>query len=247
MTVSHALPVPGTANFRDLGGYPTVDGRRTRLGVVYRSDGLAHLGEAGREALRGLGIRTVIDLRDDTEVNLMPDDLAGLDVTVRRNPLFQGSLDAQAAPGSSLDGMYADILTTHGSVVATVLREIVAAEAAPAVVHCTAGKDRTGVVSALVLLTAGVPLDLVLDDYAATAANLAGPWVEKMTAAAAAHGIAVTPQLIALMSASPRSALQGALSGILAAEGGLEAYLDGIGFGAEDRERLRGVLVEPAA
>lgn len=242
---SPALPVPGTVNFRDLGGYPTPGGR-TRNGVIFRSDGLAHLGAEGRQAIQNLGVRTVIDLRDEQEHELMPDDIEGLGIHRIEHPVFEGSLRQQSGHESSLGGMYESILHEHGGVIASVLHEVTAPSATPVVVHCTAGKDRTGVVAAIILLTAGVRLSTVLDDYEATAANLAGPWVDRMTELMATHGIALSPQMLTIMSASPREELEGALATVLDAPGGLEAYLDGLGFGAEAREQLRRRMVEPA-
>ena len=77
MEISTRIPVPGTYNFRDVGGLPAREGV-VRRGVLYRSDGLHRLGDDGREALRRLGVGMVIDLRDENEARMMPDDLVGL-------------------------------------------------------------------------------------------------------------------------------------------------------------------------
>ncbi|RLP76503.1 tyrosine-protein phosphatase [Mycetocola tolaasinivorans] len=242
MTASTALPVPGTYNFRDLGGYP-VPGGHTRTGVIYRSDGLHSLGDAGKEALRERGIHSVIDLRDDPEREIMPDDLDGLDVRELHHPVFEGSVDAAATPGLGLGDLYRAIVFRHTDVVSAVLTELSDAAVTPSIIHCTAGKDRTGVLSALVLLTVGVDREDVLDDYEATQDNLAGEWVEGMAAMARSQGIEVTPELQDIMSLSPRSVLAGVLDDLDASPGGLEGYLDSIGVTAEIRDRLRDHLV----
>lgn len=243
MTASPALKIAGTTNFRDLGGYP-VPGGRTRSGVVFRSDALSRLGDLGRSELRGLGIRRIVDLRDAREVQAMPDDITGLGIDVVALPIFAGSPEAAASGGSTLETMYRNIVTEHADLMVTALRALVLEGETPSLVHCTAGKDRTGVVSALLLLAVGVELDIVLDDYEVSGDNLSGPWLESMTEAALAHGIAVTPQFVELMSASPREALAPVLGEVLAEHGGVAGYLERAGLSAEELEQLTAQLVE---
>ena len=100
METSIRIPVPGTYNFRDVGGLPARTGR-VRDGVLFRSDGLHRLGESGRAVLRELGVGIVIDLRDENEAAVMPDDLEGLDVEVLRLPVFEGSGASQGAGGNA--------------------------------------------------------------------------------------------------------------------------------------------------
>ncbi|WP_187977842.1 tyrosine-protein phosphatase [Mycetocola sp. JXN-3] len=243
MTASSALLVPGTVNFRDLGGYP-VPGGRTRSGVIYRSDALHNLGEAGRAALTERGIHSIIDLRDEPERAAMPDDVEGLGFQDLHHAVFEGSVDAAATPGLGLGDLYRAILFRHTDVVRAVLTELVEPATTPAIIHCTAGKDRTGVLSALVLLTVGADREDVLDDYEATQANLAGAWAEHMTEMARSQGIEVTPQLLGIMTESPRDVLASVLVDLYAVPGGLEGYLDSAGVGPEIRERLRALLIE---
>ena len=98
-STAQRIPIDGTYNFRDVGGYPAAGGS-TRPGKLYRADALGRLGERGREGLRELGIRLVIDLRDDFEVEALPDDLEGLDVEVLRLPVFEGSGASASTPPS---------------------------------------------------------------------------------------------------------------------------------------------------
>src|SRR5690349_8902348 len=100
MKTSMRIPVPGTYNFRDVGGLPARTGV-VRGGVLYPSDGLFRLGDDGRAELRDLGVGIVIDLRDDNEARSMPDDLDGLDVEVLRLPVFEGSGASQGMAGIS--------------------------------------------------------------------------------------------------------------------------------------------------
>ncbi|BDZ56026.1 hypothetical protein GCM10025870_30990 [Agromyces marinus] len=173
MEISTRIPVPGTYNFRDVGGLPARGGS-VRYGRLFRSDGLHRLGEEGRDALRRLEVGVVVDLRDENESRLMPDDISGLEIEVLQLPVFEGSGASQGERGISLDELYHRILTRHAGVVVQVLREISSAGDRAVVVHCTAGKDRTGIVVALALLAAGVDRESVIADYVVTESLLAG-------------------------------------------------------------------------
>ncbi|AAT89178.1 conserved hypothetical protein [Leifsonia xyli subsp. xyli str. CTCB07] len=227
-----------------MGGYPS-EGGVVRSGRLFRSDGLARLGEAGKASLREFGVRVVIDLRDDFEVSLMPDDLDGLAVEVLRLPVFEGSGASQSALGATLADLYEKILLDHGDVLATALREIAGAGDGAIVVHCTAGKDRTGIVVALALLSVGVDRATVVADYARTEANLDGPWLEGMLALASSYGVEVTPELRVIMAGSPPEALEGALDLIEQRYGSVRAYLLHAGLDEIELAVLRSVLVEP--
>ena len=239
------IPVPGTFNFRDVGGYATPDGF-VRSGKLFRSDGLSKLGSAGKAEMTRLGVRTVIDLRDDFEAEIMPDDLAGLDVEAVRLPVFEGSGASQGVAGVSLEALYEKILGQHADVVVTALREIASTENG-VLVHCTAGKDRTGVVVALALLVAGVDRSVVLADYARSQTNLDGEWLDGMLTLMASHGVEATPELRVLMGGSPPEALDGALRFIEDAHGSVTQYLLDSGMSLNDLAALRSVLVEPSA
>ncbi|MGN7968552.1 tyrosine-protein phosphatase [Microbacterium sp. 22296] len=162
MTVSL---VSGAANFRDIGGLPAGDGR-TREGVLYRSGNLVAVDDAGVRTLRQLGIRRVIDLRDDAEVAHAPSRLDDLAVDVRHEPLFLGSVASFFANDLSLDALYAAIVDDSADRVVAVVRGILGSQ--PVLVHCTVGKDRTGVTVAITLDAAGVDREAVIADYART-------------------------------------------------------------------------------
>jgi protein-tyrosine phosphatase len=246
METSTRIPVPGTYNFRDVGGLPTVGGR-IREGVLFRSDGLYRLGDDGRDELRRLGVGIIIDLRDENESRAMPDDLDGLDVEVLQLPVFEGSGASQGAGGISLDALYERIVTQHASVVVSALREIASAGARSVVVHCTAGKDRTGIVVALALLAVGVDHQAVVDDYSRTEANLAGEWLEEMVALIARYGVPDTPELRVLMGGSPPEAIEGVLDTVERMHGSVREYLLASGLKLADLAALEHLLVEPDA
>ena len=243
MTVAPNLSVHGTYNFRDVGGYPTLDGR-VRYGRLLRSDGLYRLGDDGKQHLRELGVGTVIDLRDDFEVGVMPDDLDGLEVRRVHLPLFEGSGASQGEAAVSLSTLYRRIVTQHSEVVARALRELLAMEEAPVLVHCTAGKDRTGVVVALALLAVGVDRQLVVEDYARSEDNLSGEWLENMISLIVQYGGTETPELRVLMGGSPGEVLHAVIDELEAEHGSIQRYLLGSGLTLNELDRLQDALVE---
>jgi protein-tyrosine phosphatase len=238
------IPVPGTFNFRDVGGYATPDGF-VRSGKLFRSDGLSKLGAAGKAEMARLGVRVVVDLRDDFEAEVMPDDLAGTDIETVRLPVFEGSGASQGVAGVSLEALYEKILGQHADVVVAALREIANTGDSGVLVHCTAGKDRTGIVVALALLVAGVERSVVLADYARSQTNLGGEWLDGMLELMAAHGVEATPELRVLMGGSPPEALDGALRLIEDAHGSVTQYLLNSGMSLNDLAALRAALVVP--
>lgn len=157
--------VSGATNFRDVGGLPAGDGL-TREGVLFRSGNLVAVDDAGVQTLRRLGIRRVIDLRDDTEVAHAPSRLDDLAVDMQHEPLFLGSVASFFARDVSLEGLYAAIVDEAPDRVVAVVRGILSAQ--PVLVHCTVGKDRTGVTVAIALDAAGVDREAVIADYART-------------------------------------------------------------------------------
>jgi protein-tyrosine phosphatase len=169
------IELEGCHNFRDLGGYPTAGGARLRWRVLFRSDAL-HLLTARDVArlTRELGIVHVVDLRSSGEIAI--DGRGRLeeeDVRIHHLPLFDGAGTASAdlADRISLADRYF-LMTEHAKApIARVLATLADADA-PAVYHCAAGKDRTGVVSAVLLGLLGVADEVIVADYAATQQNL---------------------------------------------------------------------------
>jgi protein-tyrosine phosphatase len=134
--------------------------------MLFRSGNLAQLDEAGVAALEGLGIRRIIDLRADEEVAHAPSKLGGLALQTQRVPLFLGSVASFFADDIPLEEMYRRLVEDSADRVVEVVRGIVSDQ--PVLVHCTVGKDRTGVTVALTLAAAGVDREAVVADYART-------------------------------------------------------------------------------
>ncbi|MFQ5513755.1 MAG: tyrosine-protein phosphatase [Myxococcota bacterium] len=168
----------GCLNFRELGGYPTRDGRHLRRGLLYRSDALHHMtDEDVRHVREELGVRAVIDLRTTVEVRSEgPGPLTQPPVAYHHLPLFDGEASKanEAEPRELPDDLghqYFLLLRAATGPVAHIL-ELLAFCRAPAVYHCAAGKDRTGVISALLLGLLGVDDEKIVEDYVYTSRNL---------------------------------------------------------------------------
>jgi len=161
--------VSGVSNFRDVGGLPA-GATVTRSGVLFRSGNLARLDDDGRAALHALGIRRIIDLRADEEIAYAPSRIDGLDVQTQRVPLFTGSVSSMFEEDLTLTEMYRRIVDDSASRVVEVIRGLLVDQ--PVVVHCTVGKDRTGVTVAIALAAAGVDHEAIIADYARTEALL---------------------------------------------------------------------------
>lgn len=210
--------VPGTANVRDL--LPADVGRP---GVMWRADALCELGVAGRHALHDLGIRTVIDLREPVEEELDPDDLADLPVRVLSCPVLEGGVRART--GEDLGGLYRRMLDACGFGFARAVNALAASET-PVLVHCSAGKDRTGLLAALVLATLGVDEEAIVVDYARSEDMLGeedSPVRQRILRRAVASGL--TEQQVASGFGSPPEAMRAALEHVRAAHGGARGYL----------------------
>ena len=167
------VDLEGAHNFRDLGGLPTRDGARTRSGVMFRSDALHHLEPGDVEQLLELGMRYVIDLRSSVELERTGrGPLEATDVGWLHAPLSHSEAGVQVLPPALVEGdlgrHYAESLAERTETLAQIVRHLATPDHLPAVFHCTAGKDRTGMVAALVLSLVGVDDTVIVEDYALT-------------------------------------------------------------------------------
>ncbi|MGI2729891.1 tyrosine-protein phosphatase [Bacillus cytotoxicus] len=171
------LPLQGAFNFRDLGGYETTDGRRVKWGKIFRSEELAGLTETDIDYLQQSGLRLICDYRTDFEVKHKPNPriqgvrqvclpvMQDLAKDLNINEFFQvGDVSKLGKPGEYLVKMNKDFVTGNEAFV-KFLQLAQNPENLPLVNHCTAGKDRTGFGSALLLLLLGVPEKTVMEDY----------------------------------------------------------------------------------
>ena len=226
------MAVEGTYNFREAVPGLLAPGR------LYRSDALHRLTPAGRAALRELGIARVVDLRSPFDRRLSGRDrLRGVGAEYVSIPML-GLRPKLDPSGLTLRGVYHDLLADPAAEVGTAITAVADAPG-PVLVHCTAGKDRTGLVTALVLLAIGLDEDRVVADFAASADNLAGEWTQRMLRRARWFRVTVTDDLREIMAGSPEAALTDTLRWIDLEYGGVGAYLEQAGVGPDVVERLR--------
>lgn len=185
VTSPRVLAVPGTVNARDIGGYRTYDGRTSRWGVLYRSETLSKLPPEGVSALAGLGLGSVIDLRTGPEVQadgadrlpagvtsvaLPVDDtslFAFIGMVVRsKDPVYQRQQLGAGKAEARMGALYRAFVTNpaNRAALGAAIRAVANADE-PAMFHCSAGKDRTGVLADTILRAVGVPAATSEGDY----------------------------------------------------------------------------------
>lgn len=246
MDFGHDLAaLAGVHNIRDLGGLPIDAGGMTARGRVLRACAMRGLAPEGRAALVAAGLSTVIDLRAVTERAEAPSPFAGMEgIADLHLPLFADLaplVEMMAGdPGFTLDRRYGVALDVAAPRFAAVIAAV--AEAGPGIVlfHCTAGKDRTGLIAALLLTLAGVPRGAIAADYARTATDGAA-----LIATLRDRGLAAgaTPAVLDVMLSSPAGAMMATLDHLEAAHGGARGYLAAAGLGAAVIDRAGARLV----
>jgi len=245
MTVERLIALEGAVNFRDLGGYATEDGLRTRWRVLFRADGLSELTETDLEVMRELGIRTVVDLRSGQEVDQSRFNVEAHPVTFHHYPFIKALPNAEdfaRAPGF-LGTQYTEMLDEATPQIIGALSALAAPDARPAVFHCTAGKDRTGLLSALVLSLLGVPEETVIADYALSGAamtRLRAKLIEKYP-----DGKSLIADSDVLFSADP-SNMVALFAHLRNRYGTVAGYAARVGVPEDVVQRLRQSLLEPA-
>lgn len=233
------MSVPGTLNFRDVGGLPA-GSAVTRDGVLFRSGNLAQLGPDGRSALRALGLRRIVDLREDDELVRDPSLVDGLGIDTVRAPLFLGSTASFFALDVSLAEMYRGLVDDAGDRIVEVVRAVLATQ--PVLVHCTVGKDRTGVTVALILAAVGVDEDAVVADYARTETLLPAERNARVVSfLRGLHPDAV--HLEELATRSPAGVMRGMLADLTDRYGAPVEYLRANGLADAEISELRRVLL----
>ncbi|HKA49831.1 MAG TPA: tyrosine-protein phosphatase [Candidatus Dormibacteraeota bacterium] len=236
MDPGRLLDWPDLRNARDLGGLPTGDGH-TRFGRIIRSDDLNRLTEVGRRAMFDHGITTIVDLRGPVERRLSPPAL-GDHPGYRHRSFVEENPDSSRELGTVAD-TYIWMLDAMRARVGAILHTIAAAPPGGVVVHCFAGKDRTGVVSALLLSVAGVPRDVIAEDYALSRLALR-PLLDDWISAES------DPEAQADMrrrfQCEPQT-MTAVLEHLDQDYGGVDGYLAAIGVDASTHERLCARLV----
>ncbi|MGY3081655.1 protein-tyrosine phosphatase [Bradyrhizobium sp. LM6.10] len=170
------LALQGASNFRDLGGYPTADGRTTRWRHIFRSNHLGQLTVADIEIVRALGVRSAFDFRgveERTAGVCVVNEIAVHSLPIE--PTVVAALRAELARGSLTAPVALELMresyrnyVRHNTASFRNLFGYLLEDRAPLVIHCTAGKDRTGFASALILHALGVADEVIAEDYLLT-------------------------------------------------------------------------------
>jgi protein-tyrosine phosphatase len=236
---SDALAIEGLVNLRDLGGLPTQSGALTRRGRLLRSESPHDLSESGLRSLLDLGVTTVVDLRTVSEREKLPSPLVGAGVLDRHAPIFNDGDDFPKHHATAAE-VYCWWLRERGTGVAAALTAIAGAESAPILVHCHAGKDRTGVIIALVLRLAGVTMGAIADDYARSGVQLADMLARDRVSAVEAGMDEVRVERLFTVH---REAMVETLVCIDAEHGGVAQLLSRIGLDDQRIDRLKRLLL----
>ncbi len=247
--MTRALRWEGCSNVRDLGGVPLGNGSRTRYGALVRSDNVRKLSDDGWRALADHGVVRIVDLRWSEELDEDPPHGAHIDVV---HVSLLGKLDvdykddiadymAAGDPVGYWASSYTHILDEFHRNFGLALAAIADAPEGVVVFHCAGGKDRTGLVSALLLRLAGAPIDEIAADYALSEANLnAGPrtWIES------APDETVRAQR-EFMQQTPAAAMARTLEQLEERWGGVREYLRAAGLTDAQLGRLEARLAAP--
>ena len=239
------LPLEGTYNVRDCGGYRTRVGRTVKWGVFFRADGLHRLTPQGQATLLGRGVRTIIDLRRSDEIQVAPNVFAGSKAVQYHHISLVVDETSKAGPQSDPEPLvvtYRKILDDRQAQVCRTLATFADADGLPGLVHCTAGKDRTGVITALLLGLVGVPHETIVADYALTSTYLGEGFMAYIKERALQRGY--TWEQYAPLTTCPPENMAQTLQHIDAAYGGVEPYLRYVGLGEAQLDRLRDRLLD---
>jgi protein tyrosine/serine phosphatase len=252
------IDLDGAVNVRDLGGLPTDDGRQTAPGVLIRSDNLQDLSPGDvTKLVDDIGLTTVVDLRSNAEsesegpgpldavpsvahlhLSVLPEVGRRTDV-VAEALLLRRAQDRDRYPDDVMCGHYLGYLEDRPESVVGAVRAIVDAPGAT-IVHCAAGKDRTGVVIALALTAVGVPAEVVIADYAATDEKIDAILERLRRRRTYRDDLKDSPT----DRHRPRpETMKAFLAQVQARYGGVTQWLAGQGFGAGDVQRLRAKLL----
>ncbi len=249
------VPLQGSVNFRDLGGYETSDGRRVKWGQVFRSDNLGRLTDRDVSFLQRMGIRMVCDFRTPAEAAKLPDRFPSPKQGAYLHlPIQHGEFDPagtfERIKSGDIEWMteafmiegYLKNIDNFAPVWSTVFKTLAADSKRPLVFHCTGGKDRAGVCAALVLLSLGVPEQTVIDDHGLSNLYIAAV-LEKIYEQIRSHG--VDPNQVAAYFTAPKNAIVAAVRHIRRTYGSAADYLiNKAGVDEKLIEQLKADLLE---
>jgi protein-tyrosine phosphatase len=244
--MNRAIRLESACNVRDLGGIAMPGGRMVKRGLLYRADGIHRATPSDVSLLVSLGIRDVFDLRSPDELERDGTGaFSGPVATHHHVPIVQVSLSPFDPNVDwltvNLRDRYLEMLEQGGAAIRSVVMAAAAERPQPVLFHCSGGKDRTGVVAALILRSLGVADRDIVSDYAVSERNLA----EKVRAfLGKLDGVTLGDDAIAYLTSSPAERMWYTLAEIDRRWGSAVGYLDSIGVTDADLRQLRLNLVD---
>jgi protein-tyrosine phosphatase len=249
--LTRRIGLEGAVNFRDIGGYPAIAGRRVRWRRVFRSDSLSKLTDDDHAQLAALGVRTLVDFRLASERRELPNRLAASsDIeSVEIGFIPEGVLDMLHAVSRgtvtrtdverTFIDQYRRFVTDHGAEFARALAYALDEEHLPLLLHCTSGKDRTGFAISVLLLALGTPQESILEDYTLTNSYMRD--ISNFFSSSA------PPELVRFVMTAQTNYLQAAFDQMQRTYGSLDAYL-ALALDLDDakRSKLVGLLTDDA-
>ena len=245
-TLRH-LPLQGAVNFRDLGGYHTVDGRRLKWKHLYRSDSLAELSDADLAVVSGLKLRNLCDLRHQDERDKKPNrqlpdpapEVHAIGFYPNRHEDLMHMVKTATINVDSLNQLCNDAYGRFHQVpnFARLFEVLLRPDAFPTLIHCTSGKDRTGFATATVLLVLGVPRETIIEDFLLT-----NHYRRDLTFLVGKDG---DPAVVKALSSVEAEYLLSAFRGIEQGWGSEEGYIrNGLKVSREQQQYLQDLLLE---
>jgi protein-tyrosine phosphatase len=257
------LNFEGIANFRDMGGYPTVDGRQVQWGLLYRAGTFAQSSNADLQGLEKLKLKTLIDFRSsvekEEEPNRLPDptvfEVVEIPTLDDGNHAMVGEVMERIETGN-FEGFDPNELMLEGNrqfastftpQFRQFMQTVLHADGEPIVWHCSAGKDRTGFAAAVLLRILGVPQDVVMQDYMASKQNALEARKSQLMLLRLFKGDEAADKLSVMMGVE-EAWLEAAFEQIDASWGSFDNYIhEGLQLSDADIAQLKAKLLSPPA
>ncbi|MEP3890612.1 MAG: tyrosine-protein phosphatase [Hellea sp.] len=251
------LPIHGTRNFRDLGGYKTIDGRAIKSGMLYRSDKLSHLEDAGVVDVAELSLKVITDLRSDSERKQEPDHLPQdvdyvvlpindkpVDIRKLSRKIIMGRVD-EAEVMNLLDHRRFITNPAHRKSWGEWVKSLADDNNTPQLFHCTSGKDRTGYGAAIIMLTLGVDKDTVMEDFLFSNQVLKGYNDATIISIEKRVGKRDSLEIIRKIMGVSRETMEATFAQMEADFGSIDGFIrDGLGIDDDMRAKLQDKFLE---